>query len=174
MKRLITLTITLALICAFSGCDNNEEEPTAPAAGDISAALLHATDCKSFLNSTLIGEGSSSETAVLFSYDRASRVLSLTHVNAGFNCCPGALAIDASVEGNIITIVEREEQAACRCNCLFDLDLRISELPAAEWTIKVVEPYRDPADAELIFSIDLRTDTQGEHRIPRVHYPWGV
>ena len=104
MKHLIALTLALVFICGFSACDNNGDEPTVPAASDISAALLHATDCKSFLNSTLVGEGSSSETAILFSYDRASRVLNLTHINAGFNCCPGTLSIDVSVEGDVITI----------------------------------------------------------------------
>jgi len=52
-------------------------------------------------------------------------LLTLKHVNAGFNCCP-VIGVDISVEDNLIMIVESETYDSlgpCYCLCLFDLDL---------------------------------------------------
>ncbi|MDT8323582.1 MAG: hypothetical protein RRA94_05700 [Bacteroidota bacterium] len=173
MKSLIIPALTIVLLLALPGCDGENESNTPVVTGDPSGELTSATDCKSFMKSTLTGPGSSGESAVLYVYDADTRVLTLTHVNAGFNCCPGELSVAVTVSEGNITVVESEREAGCHCNCLFDLGIRVRDLPPGSWSIAFVEPYRHPDDAAISFTADLRTDPTGEHRVPRRHYPWG-
>lgn len=173
MKRLIIPVFSLVLLLALPACEEESESTTPVPAGDPSGELTSATDCKSFMKSPLSGLGSSSESAVLYDYDADTRVLTLTHVNAGFNCCPGELTAAVTVSEGSITIVEREREAGCHCNCLFDLGIKVRNLPLGTWSIAFVEPYRHPDDTPIAFTVDLRAEPGGEHRVPRRHYPWG-
>jgi hypothetical protein len=174
MKRLIIPVFSLVLLLALPACDGESESTTPVATGDPAGELTSATDCKSFMKSTLTGPASSSESAVLYEYDTDTRVLTLTHVNAGFNCCPGELTAAVTVADGSITIVEHEREASCRCNCLYDLVIEVRDLPPGSWSIAFVEPYRHADDTPIAFTADLRTEPAGEHRVPRRYYPWGI
>ncbi len=111
-----------------------------------------------------------------YSYDGAS-TLRLTHVNAGFNCCPAEILVDISIEGNVITITENETFDAggpCACLCLFDVEMRIYHLRHGQYTIRVNELYVPEGDEPLEFIIDLPSapDT-GSYCVDRTDYPWG-
>ena len=152
-----------------------EEDATHPiVTGDLQGRLISATDCKSFLKSSATAFGASGESAVLFTYDAAEAALHLTHVNAGFNCCPGELSVTVSVADGTFTIAEHERGAACHCNCLFDLDILVENIGRAQWRIVFDEPYRADVDPVLDFHIDLTKEVSGEHRVPRTRYPWGM
>jgi len=100
--------------------------------------------------------------------------LSLKHYNAGFNCCPGEITVDVSLEGNILTLTESEEMAECDCSCLFDLDIGVYFLEPGQYTIRVVEPYLPPGGEVLEFEIDLTTTPSGIYCVSRNGYPWGT
>jgi hypothetical protein len=103
----------------------------------------------------------------------AGGILSLKHVNAAFNCCPGRITADVSVSNDTVTIVEREEQSICDCSCLYDLDFEIRNLvPAGVRTIRIVEPYARPGDERLDFTVDLTALPSGVTCVYRGHYPW--
>lgn len=99
--------------------------------------------------------------------------LSLVHYNAGFNCCPGKITVDVSVEGDVITLTEYEEMAACDCKCLFDLDIGIYFLEPGLYTIRVSEQYLPPGEEPMEFTVDLTDSTSGLYCDPRYGYPWG-
>ncbi len=174
MKRRILPVLSLVLLLAFAACDEAGESTTPVTTGDPAGQLTSATECKSFMKSTLTGPGSSSESAVLYDYDADTRILTLTHVNAGFNCCPGELSATVTVSEGTVTIAEREREAGCHCNCLFDLGIEVRNLPAGEWSIVFDEPYRHADDAAISFTVDLRSEPSGEHSVPRRFYPWGI
>jgi len=58
----------------------------------------------------------------------AGGYLYIKHVNAVFNCCPGTIKADVSMEGNIINVVETETNPQCKCICGYDLVFKIGPL----------------------------------------------
>jgi hypothetical protein len=113
------------------------------------------------------------EDCVQYEYD-GTGVLTLKHVNAGFNCCPGKITADIDIENNVITIVEHESESACRCLCLFDVDYKIENLQPGEYEIKFAELYLDSGDDPLEFTCDLSQAPSGTYCVKRSHYPWDM
>ncbi|KPL04256.1 MAG: hypothetical protein AMJ90_01340 [candidate division Zixibacteria bacterium SM23_73_2] len=107
-----------------------------------------------------------------YTYDEES-VLSIKHLNAGFNCCPEKIKIFVNIQNSIITIEEKEYNGLCDCNCLFDLDFDIENVVPGEFTIKVIEPYLPSGDQLLEFYVDLSYSTSGIFCVERTCYPWG-
>jgi hypothetical protein len=99
-------------------------------------------------------------------------VLRITHENAGFNCCAGAISADISVENGVITIAEREDRSDCDCACLWDVSYEIANVPPGSYTVRFVEPYRNAEDEALEFPIDLASAPSGIACAGRVRYPW--
>ena len=124
------------------------------------------------------------DTGNIHSYDHTSNedcidyiytndgTLMLTHVNSGFNCCPGELTADITISNNKITIEEHEEVAGCHCNCLYDIEYRIDNLSAGVYTIEIITPYVDETEY-LEFTMDLSSPTTGSFCTTRDNYPWG-
>ena len=68
--------------------------------------------------------------------------LFLNHQNVIFNCCPGELKADISVDGNIITIKEYETEMGCKCVCPYDLSYEVGPLTEGE-TYTIIIKCRD-------------------------------
>jgi len=113
----------------------------------------------------------SDQDCIEYSYNGAG-LLTLRHLNAGFNCCPEYETMVQIVEG-VITIEEIEIAGMCDCLCLFDLDYRIINLPPGQYTIQVIEPYTTETDEKLEFTVDLQSTPNGMFCVSRDHYPWG-
>ena len=144
-------------------------EPECPDPAGPSGSLIDYLGCKEFPE----GRGTPTDSScVYYHYDIAGNLF-LKHINAGFNCCPDSLDADIIFEDNMITIEEIEFGGLCDCNCLFDLDLEIIDLPPGVYTVYFHEPYRNPEDPVLEFELDLSVPTSGIHCVPRQHYPWG-
>lgn len=107
-----------------------------------------------------------------FEFQYNANTLTLRHINAGFNCCPGEITADITLNGNVITITEKEQLQDCRCLCLFDLDFEIVNLAAGSYTIRVIEPYVDQNDQVLEFTVDLSPAASGNYCLERNYYPW--
>jgi hypothetical protein len=108
-----------------------------------------------------------------YTYDGADN-LSITHYNAGFNCCPGEISANITIEGNTITIEEMEETSMCDCQCLYNLDYEFSNLSPGTYTITFVEPYIRPEDPVLEGTIDLNGSGSDILCVMRYFYPWGM
>ena len=174
MKHLICIRILILSMVVLPAC-SEEGESTNPSTEPIPGIeLQHATECKAFDKRTADGFIAASESRLEYRYDFHSRTLSLTHLNAAFNCCPGGLAVNMDLEDNIITIIEREQEAGCYCLCLYDLQCTIHDLEPGTYRIVVIEPYLHDDDAPLSFKVDLREEPTGNSTVPRTHYPWGI
>jgi len=104
-------------------------------------------------------------------------VLSIMHINAGFNCCPEEVKVFVNIQDNVITIEEKEyfyTHGGCDCLCLFDLDFDITGVSPGEYTIKVIEPYLPQEDEPLEFAVDLSSSNSGIYCVKRTQYPWGI
>jgi hypothetical protein len=135
--------------------------------------LTGATGCKSFAKEGREG-GSSSQDCLAYQYDGTS-LLTLKHINAGFNCCPGEIFISVTVQDNVITIQEGETDALCDCLCLFDLDMQIPDLAPGQYLIVVQGMYvHHDTDTWLELVADLSSATSGSHCVERTYYPWGL
>lgn len=166
---ILSVMICLVLMVSAAGCKKSSEvTPT--------GALLRSSGCKQFLAnaSGQLDEFAPGqhEDCIEYHYN-GTNTLTLRHINGGFNCEPGEIAADIEFNGNVITITEREsQQAAADCLCLFDMDYEIINLEPGEYTIRIIEPYVDPTDQVLEFTIQLLSETSGNYCLQRTYYPW--
>jgi hypothetical protein len=127
-----------------------------------SGRLVQASDCGGFKDRMQ----ASSDECVEYSY--AGTTLALRHINAAFNCCPKEITIEVRVNDGTIDIVEYEAEAGCRCNCLYDLDLVVENLPAGTYRIRTTGPIGPGLD----FTVDLAAQPSGSYCEKRQGYPW--
>ncbi|UCH82949.1 MAG: hypothetical protein JSW50_10790 [Candidatus Latescibacterota bacterium] len=162
--------VALVCIAVLSGCSDSDTAGTSAPPLVPSGSLVDFTDCKSF------GPGPMDDPPVtadcmFFRYDGVGS-LNITHINAGFNCCPGELIAAVDITNNVITITEGESQSACRCLCLYDVEYEIVDLAPGIYTIRFVEIYTNEKDDVLEYTVDLTEEPTGLHCVERDHYPW--
>lgn len=174
MKRIMIITAAFILLGFFQACNDDPDGVTPGPSGSPSGKLVSASDCKHTASGKGLRVQDSNESAVEYSYNPASRVLTLRHINAAFNCCPGPLSASVVLVDSLITITEKESKPSCDCNCLYDLDIEISHLPQKSWNIVFIEPYLSPPDLPLSFVVDLTASSSGRYAVPRARYPWGI
>ncbi len=122
----------------------------------------------------ILDSPSSSEGCLEYQYQADTGTLRLTHVNAGFNCCPQVIHGVVTIDHNQINIVESEDGGLCMCLCLYDLDFEISNLVPGTYTIDVTEPLLPLTDPRLTVTLDLVRSPTGLICLPRSGYPWGL
>jgi len=147
------------------------EGPEPCAGTEPSGSLVGMSGCTMFEADLLVTDSLSFMDCIEYEYDGVG-VLTMQHINAGFNCCP-EIAVNFYVEGTVITIEQIEIIGQCDCLCLFDLDYEIVNLEPGEYTITVIEPYVIEGDDPLEFDVDLSSSASGGYCVYRYHYPWG-
>ncbi len=150
---------TLDLSQAVSGehCDEGSSEPV--------GYLLSNSECKTeggaAQSSPSAADG---ESCLQYDYD-GTGTLSLTHLDAVFNCCIDYLTAVISIVGNTITITEDEVLSApCDCVCPYDLQMQVENLPPGEYRIVVEGPYgAGGSGVQFDFTLDLSQAVSGEY-----------
>jgi len=171
MRKLAAIGSMLLALVLFSCSSTTEPENDANPAGE----LTQSSSCKNFTGGTQDWTTPSEQDCIEYVYDGES-ILTLRHINAGFNCCPDSLTAQFHVSVGSIIIDEGEvlDQGGCHCLCLYDLDYRIANLPPGPYAIRVNQPYLWPGAAVLEFQVDLSAATSGSHCVERDQYPWGT
>ena len=139
-----------------------------------SSCKSHSVAAKPGTDPAATADPSNDETCVVYSYDASTGLLSFTHVNAAFNCCPDQITADFSVEGNTITVTEDEVLVnPCLCLCLYDVECVVTDLSPGTYELVIEEKYT--ADGPpLAVSLDLTESVTGVTVcVPRDGYPWG-
>ncbi|UCG51377.1 MAG: hypothetical protein JSW58_14490 [Candidatus Latescibacterota bacterium] len=169
------LECTVDLVASPSGlhCIDRDHYPWGDGTtnDDPNGRLVGATGCKSLGKRSAIEATPSNQDCIDYVFNDG--VMLLTHINAGFNCCP-VIGADITIVGNVITITETEIEGLCDCLCLFDLDYEIRNLPPGEYEIVVIEPYLQEGDDPLEFTAELFAAPSGSFCVERDHYPWGL
>jgi len=169
--HLLALSIASFFALSSDGCSG--DDPANPIGTHLTpdGTLVSTTGCKQFLPQRGLSEASPNQDCAQYEYD-GNNVLTLKHINAGFNCCPGEITADIDIENHVITVVEHESEHGCRCLCLFDVDYKIEHIEPGAYEIKFVEPYTEAGDDPLAFTCDLSQATSGTYCVERTHYPW--
>lgn len=128
------------------------------------AGAITGGQCKTFGLDT-------DQDCIYWSYD-GEAILTINHLNAGFNCCPIQFYFEIDITGGVITVTESEEDLGCDCNCLFDIAYDIYEVPKGVYTIVFDEPYVSSEDEPLTAEIDLTQPGSGSFCVTRTFYPW--
>ncbi len=169
-KRAFALSaLAVFAVCCIGSCAD-ESEPTGVGPQHPYGIVVASEGCKLFDKPAEDFDAPSNRDCVAWTYG-ADGTLALKHVNAGFNCCPGALTADITISDDAITIVEHEQMNGCRCLCLFDVRYKVFKLPAGTYTIRFVELY-ELGDPPLAVTVDLASNPTGSFCVPRTHYPW--
>lgn len=168
MKPIFSYYLIFTLLgLFFVACD---EDPQS----NITGKVTDQSQCKNFLvknnEKFTVADTFSSVTYV---YNVSQQKLTLTHVNAAFNCCPGEITCEIEIEGDTIHIYENEETSACDCMCLYDITEQLTNVTAGTYTIQYHEPYIGNQQI-LIFQINLSENSSGSFSVPRTSYPWGT
>ena len=151
------------------GCEKEEKPPA-----EISGQLINNTQCKDFFKSASEGNITPDTLSCIeYTFNQTDSILTLKHINAGFNCCPEVLSCEVTASGDTLIIEEFEKSALCYCDCLYDLDIIINGVVEGSYHIKMVEPYALDKE-ELFFEIDLKEDKSGSFCVVRTQYPWGI
>lgn len=157
MKTNKILMTLLALFLLMGGAGCNRENPT----GEIQIKDFSFLGCKE----ETTGFTKSAESPEYIEYEAlAGGYLHLRHVNAVFNCCPGRIKADVSVEGNTISIVESETDPQCKCICDYDLDFNLGPLSNNKDYTLIFSRYK----RELVrFTIKYSPSLEGKVDIKR-------
>lgn len=163
--------ILFSIFILFMFSCNDEPEVNNPL--DINGKLTSSTECKSFDGMIRNPITPDTLSCIEYEFDGDNNILTLKHINSAFNCCPGLITCNVSSRNDTILIVESEEQSPCDCDCLYDLDIEINGITTTQYFIQFDEPYIRNQEV-LDFQIDLSKNTQGEHCVKRIKYPWGI
>ncbi len=173
MKRSFFYSICLFFWVALllPGCEKAEDENIQ---GQISGRLVSHTECKKFNRGKKDPPVTpDSLSCIAYSYDPFNHTLQLTHINAGFNCCPDSLYCNISSVNDTLLIEEFEKAALCKCNCLYDLEITLLGISPQKYQVKFIEPYAGSQE-KILFEMDLNEHTEGTFCVTRKNYPWGV
>ena len=97
--------------------------------------------------------------------------LTLTHHNVAFNCDKRGIGATAKIEGDSITITERQNLptgGGMRCMCLYDVAIILEDIEAKSYTIN----YDDGISTDIHFSVDLSEMPDGVKSFARTEYPY--
>ena len=171
LQYLATFLSITAVIILFSLCACNDSS-SGPDVVSTQGTVSNIYGCKMFDTPKAEYLTPSGLTCVEYEYD-GSGLLSLRHINAGFNCCTD-ISADFSLDDGVIIVTEKETGEYCHCLCLYDIDYEIGNVPAGSYRIKIVELYINEGEAPIEFDIHLDDAGTGSHCITRDYYPWGA
>ena len=169
MKTILyALLFYSSVMLMTTGCEHQGD----PADSSISGSITGSSDCKNFKSADLKFTEADTFSCVHYLYNESTYKLVMTHINAGFNCCPEEIYCEIITHNDTIIIEEFEKRPDCDCLCLFDLDIELQSVQEGTYIVKFIEPYAG-GQAELIFEIDLTSGIEGEYCVVRKGGPWG-
>ena len=169
VQTVILLMVVGVAMVMLSSCKDSSDVTLSP-----TGELIGSAGCKTYSSESSSKSddnfATSSEDCLQYNYDGSS-VLTLTHVNAGFNCCPGELMATVDIGTSTITINEGEAEQGCKCLCQFDVYYNIENLSPGTYTIVLTGMYVEDQEY-LEVTVDLSEDTSGIVCLERDYYPW--
>ncbi len=168
--KFFPIAILFIAFIIFS-CKDNETTANDDDANGVPYGIITDTSgCKSFFDTTR--NIPKTNECVKVNYSSQDEILQLIHVNAGFNCCPGVISAEINIEDGVISFFEKQSQAGCRCNCLYDVEYELRNVEPGEYEFIIVGPLTDgESKKSLECKIDISEGT-GEFCLERNFYPW--
>lgn len=158
MKRFFLISAVLMMVCFVSSCSSDSDGKSDDTPFQVKT-VANSGCKKTGSESRAANDGLNPE---YIEYKAIGNgYLSLNHVNTYFNCQPGELNIQATLEGNEIKILETEEQALVKCICPYDLYCEIGPLKNEKYTIVVYKKTLEDG-AYARFSISYSNTLSGK------------
>ncbi len=112
----------------------------------------------SLSNSSVVKKSTTEEYLILTSSE--DFYLDIKHVNSWFNCSPGQIIVDASLEGNNISINEYSTDNSANCVCPYDLSYMLGPLQYRTYNLIVKREGFEVLNVEIEFkkNLDMRLD----------------
>ena len=171
MKTLTNLIFLITVsIFLLTSCENNE---TSEKQFSLTGKLISNSDCKNLKSANEADYTPDSLSCIDYSFDSKNNILTIQHVNAGFNCCPDSLYCNATLKNDTIIVQEFETGGLCNCNCLYDLQIELNGVDSKKYQVKFIEPYAGE-NKEILFEMDLENTNEGNYCVIRKQYPWGM
>jgi len=165
MRRSAFVLIYSIILLSFS-CEKSEQLK-------LSVGEVERSECKSNLKAANLENTPDTLSCINYLYDSSTKQLFITHINAGFNCCPGEISCTAILLGDTLVIEETESTSLCDCNCLYDLTYTIDNVKEIEGCILIKEPYWS-GYGSIGFEISFNNEKEGSWCSSRKNYPWGM
>ena len=166
MKPLKLLFVIGMVFFLFPYCEKAEQQLPDP----YLESFAVVEECLSF--SPVKGDQPGPDRSCIFYEYDGDSTLKITHYNAGFNCCPEKVLTSFELRNDTIFIVEDDSLQLCRCNCLFNVEMTLHNLPSGKYVLKLGEPLVNQENELFIINLDLDRVTTDYICIYRDFYPW--
>ena len=164
------LLLGLTLVLSIMGCNSSSKSPTPT----VTTKGVTVSDCKAdktHRTNSLGDNLDNNHTYVSYKYE--NNMLSLTHHNVVFNCDKRGIDATSKIEGDKITITERQnlpKNGGMDCECIFDVSITLNDIEARNYRLN----YDDGRSTDIHFDIDLNSKSQGIKSFNRQgKYPYG-
>lgn len=160
-KDIVRLCAIIAVAAIVSGCDSD------PPPGNVqyvhSSAVLAAPECGETTAAGALGQVVLLPECIQWSYEDS--LLSLTHLQAVYNCCLDSIEVEMAVGEQTILIVESEYPEGgqgCRCTCRYDLEYQMVIVSAGSYVLHLRSNSQYEGLQELFeISLDLVATPSG-------------
>jgi len=149
--------ISVVTVLLYSSCsvDTDDTPPCSNPLDEKSGRVINYTDCKN-TGGIINGEVLPSDECITFNYYPNNELLQMTHINAGFNCCPEKISAIIIFENNNIKITEKQAKAGCKCECLYDVNYEFRNIKPGVYHIEIFGPITDGKNiAPLTFDFHI-------------------
>jgi hypothetical protein len=86
----------------------------------------------------------------------ADGMITVTHMNALYNCCPDSFAYAIDQEGNLITVMETEILSTpCSCLCCYNLPLQIGPVSPGQYQTDFAWNDYESGPRHLLVSVEV-------------------
>ncbi len=168
MKPFRNIIVLLSSVLILHGCLKINTD------GVITSVVVNTSECKGSAAGAfyvLKSQDSGKNSGVLYNYNPEEEELSITHLNAGINCCREAIITRSIISKDTLIITEGERGEGCKCLCLVDIDFIVKGVKAGSYILKIEEPYSGE-QAKIIFPLNLNQNPYGTFFVQRSSYPW--
>ena len=168
LTRKILLSLTLSIM--ILGCNGSSSSPS-PKNSDYKVTVSECQKDKEFRSFATATNGLVDNKHTHIAHHYENNTLTLTHHNVVFNCDKRGIGATAKIEGDNITITERQtlpEGGGMLCACLYDVGITLENIEAKSYTIN----YDDGISTDIHFDVDLSQMPNGVKSFARTQYPY--
>ncbi len=150
---------------AGSFCIHRNVYPFKQITNEPKGERLSYDGCKQFKKNTT----NTSQTCVEWTF--SENKLSIKHINAAYNCCFEDLKTDFYFSNDTLRIVTKDINGMCDCECLYDINYQVKNLPAKSFVVYIQDQRKDE-DQPIEFTLNIKKQPSGKVCFKRTGYPW--
>ncbi|MFH1050381.1 MAG: hypothetical protein V1779_05545 [bacterium] len=169
---IVSISIIVFLLTSCNEIEQGEPTCEYPFLTEKAGRIINHTDCKN-IGGEIQEIVSASDECITFNYYMSYQIVRLSHINAGFNCCPEKINASYSFSKDTIKIFEKQAKAGCRCDCLYDINYELRNIYPGIYHIEIYGPLTDGINQpQFSCVVNIPDDFDSTFCIYRGFYPW--